>query len=374
MNNPTMKILLVSHTADLYGAERSLLDLARGLHAQGIDFTVLFPETGPLTAVCTAEQIPWLVLPLLRPQKAHVARFLAGWWPRVWQLRQLIRQQGFTLVYNNTLDGLYAPFAARLAGVPCVWHVREVKPRSAYGRSVFAALLRTLPTVTLFASQATLNAYRLIGNTQPATWQVIHNGVRINQTALTQPKEAKESLVVGFAGQFVPLKRPWLFLQAIAMAQPQVPHLQAVMVGDGPLQGDMVQLAERLGIRPLVAFRGYQTDMTAFYAELDCLLLTSERESFARVLIEAMSVGCPVVAADVGGVSESVVDGVTGYLIHPATDVAQYAARIVQLAHNPLLRHQLGQQGQAHVQAHFSVERYQAQLTAVFRALHEAKS
>ena len=173
-----MTILLISHTSELNGAERSLLELAIGLKLQNIDQLVLCPDAGVLSARLNEEGIPTFIMDLPRPQRnlLKLIRFLVLWLPTMLKLFRVLRNKRIHIVYNNTIDGLYGPFAARLAGVPCIWHVREVKPKRRQLRFVFTWLLQLIPTVTVFNSNATLSAY---ATHVPERWCVIYNGIAL---------------------------------------------------------------------------------------------------------------------------------------------------------------------------------------------------
>lgn len=359
-----MTLLLISHTADLYGAERSLLDFAIGLQAQRVVFLVLCPAEGPLTHQLRTHHIPIVIFRLPRPQLdlRHLAQFIILWLPTLWHLWWFMKRNGITAVYNNTIDGLYAPFAARLARIPCLWHVREVKPKNLWGRKLFAWLLRCLPDRVVFSSNNTLLAY---AERPFAHWQVVYNGIKLPAFPL---RHTQDTVTVGFVGQLVALKRPERFLKAFALAQQSCPNLRSVIVGDGPLLEKMRQLADELGITPDVEIKGYLNSMLDLYASFDILVLTSDAESFGRVLVEAMASGCPVIASRVGGVPEVVENGQTGFLVDP-DDIPAYAEKIIQLAQDTELRQCLGLAGRKRALTHFTVERYCEQLIRIIEEI-----
>lgn len=355
-----MTILLVSHTAVLNGAERSLLALALGLHQQQILCRVLCPEYGPLPEVLHSHQIPVDYTKLPRPQRdwVHLLIFIIMWPFVVLRLGWWLRKNHIAAVYNNTIDGLYAPFAAKLVGIPCVWHIREVKPQNETWRRPFTWMLCYLPQNTIFNSTATMHAY----SCHPlAHWQVIYNGVPIPEAP---PAHAPDQpVVVGFAGQFVSHKRPAVFLQAIAQAKVRLPALQAVMAGNGPIWSEIQELARQWQLVDSVKMPGYLDDMSVFYGQIDIFVLTSEKEPFGRVVAEALAAGCPVIASRVGGIPE-VMDESCGFLIDP-DDVSAFADKIILLANDQPLRHRMGMAGRCHIIRHFSEEQYCRQLTAV---------
>lgn len=353
-----MTILLISHTSALDGAERSLAALASCLHKQQMNCLVMCPEPGPLPEALNANQIPISFARLPRPQRdlKHLLIFVVMWPFVVIWLGWWLRKNHISVVYNNTIDGLYAPFAAKLAGVRCIWHIREVKPQSQTKRRPFTWMLHHLPQHTVFNSYATMKAYAY---PSPAHWHVIYNGIPIPHDSVTRPQA--QAVTVGFAGQFVRHKRPDFFLQAFAQAKKQVPALQAVMAGDGDLATEIRELINRLKLTDSVTMIGYATNMAAYYAMVDIFMLTSEREPFGRVLAEAMAAGCPVIASRVDGVPE-LVDDTCGFLVDP-TDINSFVDKMVLLANDRHLRQRLGAAGKNRITTDFSEEQCCRNLT-----------
>lgn len=364
-----MTILLVSHTSALDGAERSLAALAQHLQQQQRPCHLLCPEPGPLADLLQAQQIPVTYFKLPRPQRdlPHLLQFIILWPWVVLRLALWLRRQPVSVVYNNTIDSLYAPFSARLAGVPLLWHIREVKPNKPAFRRPFTWLLRYLPQQALFNSQATLQAYA----PRPyAHWQIIYNGVPI--PPLPAPKPPDQPIVVGWAGQFVPHKRPEQFLQAFALAQqqwpPHLPPLQAVMAGDGPLLPTIQQQIQQAQLQQQLRTVGYLADMTAFYQQIDLFVLTSALEPFGRVVAEAMAAARPVIASHVGGVPE-LLSADCGFLL-PADDVQAFADKIIWLASHAEQRRQLGQNGRERIRQHFSQAQYAQKIMELLTDAH----
>lgn len=360
-----MTILLISHTSELNGAERSLLDLAIGLKLQKIECLVLCPGPGKLSEKLEAQEIPVSFLNLPRPQSdlLNLAKFIVLWLPTVINLFYFFRKKsGIKVIYNNTVDGLYGPFACWLAKIPCVWHVREVKPKSSRVRRVFARIFIHFSAITVFNSKDTMSAY---SKKSYPNWRVVYNGIEVDTQRPAISNRNKSTVVVGFAAQMVTFKRPELFISAFTIANKAEPSLAGTMAGDGVMLNEMRLLVEKQGVSKNLQILGRVNDMGSFYRGLDIFVLTSERESFGRVLIEAMSVGCPVIAANVGGVSEVVQDGVTGFLIS-SSDINAFAEKILLLTRDRDLRIQMGLAGYKRVQELFSITQYRNQLISVF--------
>jgi glycosyltransferase involved in cell wall biosynthesis len=113
------------------------------------------------------------------------------------------------------------------------------------------------------------------------------------------------------------------------------------MVGDGELREPVQRLASSLGIADAVELLGWRKDLCAVYAAIDVLVLSSRREGTPFAVIEAMAAATPVVATDVGGVADILVNRTTGLLV-PAEDPASLADAMIRMALDPALRGRMG--------------------------------
>jgi len=134
----------------------------------------------------------------------------------------------------------------------------------------------------------------------------------------------------GIVAALRPEKNHELFLRAAAGVRDQVPTAHFVIIGDGPRRGALEALARDLGILQAVHFLGSRNDVDRLLPGLDVFALTSHNEAFPVSILEAMSCGVPVVATQVGSVSEAVEDGATGHLIPPG-DRAAATGRLADL-------------------------------------------
>jgi glycosyltransferase involved in cell wall biosynthesis len=159
--------------------------------------------------------------------------------------------------------------------------------------------------------------------------RVCRNALRPTLTPL-EPKRKRfphaRPIKLGAAARLYPVKGLAIVLHAVARLRAMSPPLDVELevVGAGPELAPLKSLAESLRLAGKVTFRGAVNDMPAFYAGVDCLLHTPITEAFGLVALEAAAHGCPVVAAGVDGLSEAVVDGVTGRLIAPTLPLNRY--------------------------------------------------
>jgi glycosyltransferase involved in cell wall biosynthesis len=150
------------------------------------------------------------------------------------------------------------------------------------------------------------------------------------------------SPLIGTVGSLTPKKDHYTLLRAAARASRSVPDLRVVVIGQGPLEADLRRAARRLRIEDLVVFTGYREDARRVMGALDVFALSSRHEGLPVSLLEAMSMGRPVVATTAGGTGEVVTDGQDGLLV-PIGDPAALGDALARLAGDPELRRRLGE-------------------------------
>jgi len=176
----------------------------------------------------------------------------------------------------------------------------------------------------------------------------------------------QDAYVIGTVARFVPQKALHVLLKAYATYRSRaVRDSRLVLVGRGPLEGDLKQLAAALGIGSAVVWAGFREDIPAVMRAFDCFALTSEYEGFGLVLLEAMAAGRPVVATAVSAIPEVVADGATGILC-PAGDIEAVAAAFSRLA-DPGLQTALGEAGALRVERNFSIDSMVRKTVAIYR-------
>lgn len=182
-------------------------------------------------------------------------------------------------------------------------------------------------------------------------------GVNIERFQNIEPsKQLKQNFgienrpVIGFVGRLVREKGIFELIQAMALVKEEVPEARLFVIGDN-LQGDrdsvkgqIQQLLDGHDLHETIVFAGLQEDIPSMMALMDVFTLPSYREGMPVVTLEAMASHLPVVATDIRGCREEVVNGVTG-LIVPAKNIEGLAKALIDLLQNPSKAHQLGTAG-----------------------------
>jgi glycosyltransferase involved in cell wall biosynthesis len=154
-----------------------------------------------------------------------------------------------------------------------------------------------------------------------------------------------------------PVKDHPMFLRAAARVRAAVPDAAFVIAGEGELMPALRELAQQLGIERDVFFIGRCDNVTGLLFASHIGVLSSKAEGFANAILEYMASGLPVVATDVGGVREAVIEGETGYVV-PGGDDEQMAQRIIQVLSDDERARAMGARGKSIVEEKFSCDRH----------------
>ena len=147
-----------------------------------------------------------------------------------------------------------------------------------------------------------------------------------------------------------------MFLRAAEQVSSKTDDAVFVIAGEGELRQELESLADSLGITEQVLFIGRCDDVPGLLAASDVCCLTSSAEGFSNSILEYMAASRPVVATDVGGAAEAIVEGETGFLID-AADAAALAERILELFNDPDRATALGRAGRTRVEEKFSLDK-----------------
>lgn len=289
----------------------------------------------------------------------------------------ILRKEKPTIVHTHcSKAGIVGRWAAFWVGVPYIYHTPHGHIYS-HGRFNFSRFFTRLClylerltscfTDKIFVlSDVEREESLLLGISRKREKFVkVHSGVEIEKfrnvrvdvpqkksSLVGLPPEAK---VVGTVGRLVPLKGHRYFLSCIPKVLDAFPKAKFLIVGDGELRQELEKQTVHLGIERYVLFTGLRKDVPEILKCLDVFVLASTHEAMGRVLVEAMASGLPVVATNVGGVPEVVEQGVTGFLVPPASP-ACLADAIIHLLRDKNLAKKMGERGKIQA-ANFSAER-----------------
>ncbi|MFW6116157.1 MAG: glycosyltransferase family 4 protein [bacterium] len=197
---------------------------------------------------------------------------------------------------------------------------------------------------------------------------VIYNGLREDAYSPHLCGVTSEPVLICVAN-IQPRKGHLVLLKGVARLRVNYPDLRVLLVGTDNTDGAFFEEADGLGLQNAYTWTGYVPDVSTYLHMADVFVLPSvEREGMPTSVLEAMSAGLPVVATRVGGVSELVQDGVTGFLVPPG-DVSALVASVGRLLASPKKRREMGLAGRAYVLKHHTMDKMVCSHLSLFREL-----
>jgi glycosyltransferase involved in cell wall biosynthesis len=395
MSAPTPIRILVAHqSADLYGSDRSLLELVEGLAtpAGPFEFVVCLPEEGPLLRLLAARGIETHVVSLMK-----ISRAVFRWW-RLARLPfalirahrgidAVVRGRRIDLVYTNTLAVLAAALWAKRRHLPHIWHVREIVRHPLVVARLFgiAALMLSRRVV---CNSCETRAWICNGRSGFHNAVVVWNGVEAGDGRALDDEHRRLKLaldvdpacpLVLMVGRINAWKGQDLLVDAVErLHEGACRNFVVVFLGSPPPGGsDYLRALEARVVRSPAARRirihSFVADVTRYYRAADIVVVPSrEPEPFGRVAIEAMAHSVPVIAAGHGGLKEIVVDGQTGLLFEPNRAEA-LAEALKRLLASEALRREMGQAARLRQVDRFSIDAYRRAMARQFREVALAR-
>lgn len=376
------RVLFVDHTAQLGGAELSMLEIAKALSASSR--VVLF-EDGPFRHRLEAAGVPTTVLPApgqlngVRRDGSVLAalRSIPGLVQQAARLTSVARDYD-VLLANSQKSMLVGALAGRLARRPVIWYCRDLMSADHFGalqRTVAGWAARWLIDAVIANSHATKDALAAIGG-RPDQITVVHNKIDAAPFDAVTPDEIDavraelrlpERGVVGVFSRLAPWKGQHVLLEAMR----KLPDVTALIVGDALFPEDRAY-ADRLrriiqddGLGSRVRMTGFREDVPVLMHACDVIVHTSTApEPFGRVIVEGMLARRPVVCTDAGGPAEIVADRRTGRLVSP-NDPAALRVAIHDVLSDRAGATEMTERAYARARSHFSIR----QLTDRVRSL-----
>jgi glycosyltransferase involved in cell wall biosynthesis len=346
------RLLLVITLAEVGGAQSYLAALLPALTGP-FDVTVAAHGMGPLREAAASSGAQFVPL-------RHVRRAINPWRDvaGLFELLRLVRRERPDILHaSSSKAGVLARLAAALDGVP-------IRIFTAHGWAFGAQsgsrsrlyrwadrLMRPLTTVTICVAERERTAGVAAHTCDAAKTVVIPNAVDVEAAPVSTVDRPTPRIVS--VGR---LKAPKDF-QTLARALSLLPQdsYEALIVGDGPDRPAIQRRLRQLALEERVHLVGARDDVPAVLAEADVFVLSSRSEGMPVSVIEAMAAGLPVVASHVGGMSELVEDGETGFLV-PPEDPTALTRVLATLLEDQALRRRLGDAGRERARREFDLD------------------
>lgn len=360
---------LITRSDTIGGAHVHVLDLALAAQAEGHDVRVLVGGEGPYTKLLREKGLQVVSLRfLVRPIRPHVDILAVL---ECWLI--LRRLQPDVVHAHSTKAGLVGRVAAKFAGIPIVftahgWAFTEgIAERSRRFARFLERWAAHLSAAIICVSEYDRRLALTLGVGDESLLTRIHNGVPDVSSDLRSRGGYDDVLRLVSVARLDAPKDHLLLLDALDMHRELPWKLE--LIGDGPLTETVKKRVSALRFEERVVFSGLCNDVAQRLAGADLFVLVSGWEGLPLSILEAMRAQLPVVASDVGGVAESVIDGQTGFLVNKG-DKAVLAERLGRLLREGALRRSMGREGRMMYEREFSFDvMYRRTLDVYRRAL-----
>lgn len=359
MRAKTLRVLYVDTEREWRGGQDQLFTLMSGIKDRQHQVCLAAPADSPLSIRAREKGIE------VFPFRQRIE--LSGW--AVLKLWNFLRNRDFDIVYVNTPRAIVsAGLASKLCGVPLRICSRRVNfpLRSPLSRLKYNWLQECVVPVSVSIRQTLIE-----GGVRPDLIHVVYEGVDLDWIDACQdlsPLNLGDRLTVGTVAHLSAEKGHHVLLEAVARIVSRFPKVVFILVGKGKLMPQLQEQMRKLDIEGHVIFTGFRDDSEALMKEFDIFCLPSLSEGFSSAILVAMASSLPVIATQVGGIPELVIDGETGLLV-PPDDVPKLAEALGQVLNSESLRRCLGQAGRQRVERNFILQRKLDQTEQLYLAL-----
>ncbi len=378
-----MKILFYNYQGKVSGAERVVLLILKRLNRHRFEPLMICPKSDAMFAETEKLGVPCRSIDqfearfTVRPD--YLLSYFASFIKTISQLRAEITKNQPDLIHANTVrSGLVATMSSIGLKIPIIWHLHDELPKHPLSTliRIFALCFRKIKLLPV--SHATAKSFRgrilqIFG--KHLSEKVVHNGIDLRnletnvgnrQRIRTEFGLAENALVFGIIGQITPRKGQLELIETFAKTNPQLPAT-LLLVGSPIFNHDelylekLKQTAKTLGIENQVKFIGSRKDIPSVMQSLDFIVINSKSEALVLVAIEAMAVGTPIIATDVGGTTEIINHQQNGWII-PFGDEKALIAAILTLGKDEELREKYAVEGRKIAFSKLNAEKFISQI------------
>ncbi|WP_314828621.1 glycosyltransferase family 4 protein [Streptococcus cristatus] len=380
-----MKRILYLHAgAEMYGADKVLLELVKGLNPQEFEAHVILPNDGVLVEALrqVGAQVSVLHYPILRRKYFNpkgIVEYLKSYRCYSQKIAQYVRENGIDLVHNNTTAVLEGIYLKRKVKLPLIWHVHEiiVKPKAISDFINF--LMGRYADKIVTVSQAVASHVNQSPFIKEGQIQVIYNGV---DNAVYHPMQAsavrekfgipEDALVIGMVGRVNAWKGQGDFLEAVTPILEHNPNAIAFLAGSA-FAGEEWRVEEleskiaKSSVVSQIKRIDYYEHTTELYNMFDIFVLPSTNpDPLPTVVLEAMACGKPIVGYRHGGVCEMVAEGTNGLLASPG-QAQKLSDAILELVSDSAKRFQFGEASVKRHRELFSLDSYIKNFSGLYK-------
>lgn len=363
-----LKVLHIIGGGEFGGAERHILNLAAAIDPAEVEMTVLCLFARPFAEAARREGVACFAVPMRNKLDFHV----------VAKMKDAITTSGADIVHTHGVRAnLLGRLAAAGAGRPVVTTVHSLlaldypDPLSRLANTLSERLTRGMTCHFITVSHE-LRAALIRQGLPGERVTTVHNGVDFTRfepsgaAGWECPPGLGDAPIVAIIARLHAVKGHRLFLQAARAVLAKKPGVRFLVVGEGPDERALVKAAADLGIAGAVRFTGFVDDIPSLLARLQVLVVASRWEGFGLTAAEALAMGVPVVATDVGGLPEIIRPFETGLLV-PYGQSQAMADAVTWILDHPAEAREMAQRGRQVVRRDFSAAQMAVRTVEVYR-------
>ncbi|MCX7918797.1 MAG: glycosyltransferase family 4 protein [bacterium] len=369
-----MRILHLISSSNIGGSPIHTLLLCQELEKLGCKTLIISPQNGSFESEIKKSGIEWIPMDLNAPFRISLYN----------QLSQMILQKQIDIIHTHELKadfiGFILAWKTRRPLITTIHNMINKGPLPNWKKYVYICLTRLIATrqnkiiaVSDAVRHNTIDKLKIPGDKVIT----IRNGTKILELnpALDKPSILRNlgllpnKPVIALISRLIPKQKGHTyFLQAAKLILKQNPKPQFLIIGDGTIRKYLEVLTQQLGIQSDVHFVGWQHNIFDILQSIDICVVPSLWDPLPRIVLEAMAAGIPVVASNVDGIPEAVIDGVTGILVPPA-NAQRLADACLTLLNHPEKAKQMGYAGRNRAIAEFSSDRHAQEVLKVYEEI-----
>ncbi len=363
------KVLLAITKSNWGGAQRYVFDLATHIPKEEFDVVVAHGGNGVMAKKLRESGIRTIEIPGLGRDINAFADLSS--------LKSLLRtirlEKPDVLHLNSSKVGLLGALAGRITGTPRIIFTAHGWPFNEDRSLLERIFFRALALLTAALSHRTIAVSEAVASSLGRNIAVIRNGVEVDtymnraeaRTSLV-PQHAADDFWFGTIAELHPIKGLSYAIDAFQKHAALYPTARYIIIGDGEERERLEEQIQRLGFASRIHLAGFHEDASKYLKAFDVFVLPSLSEALSFSILEAGAAQVPVIATNVGGISEIIVHGETGILVQ-ARDSRALAEEFDRIQSDSPRRESLASTLHTHVMREFSLERMVEKTFALYR-------
>jgi len=376
-----LKILFVIDGLQFGGGERVFAQLINGLSIEKYELFLACKPNKVLYQAIRNKSVKTIPLDFSKQFNPHL----------IFKLTRLINKNNIDIVHGQgTRAEFYARVATRLTGkakyVATIAMPVEGFDVSPFKKRIYRFFDRLSEKyVDRFIVVSDVLKNKLVQDRGIPSEKVvrIYNGIEVNEYSPQNLNKYRDKIrkefnlnnsdvLIGAIGRLVWQKGFEYLIQAIPQLQRRFPDVKVLIVGEGPLRKQLEALSRELGVQDQIILTGFRNDIKEILCTIDILLIPSLLEGFPMIILEAMAMARPIIATEIDGITEQILDNKTGFLI-PPQDSNSISKTLINLILDDELCNKIGLNAREITQNEFSLSKMLTQTNEVYQSLSLSK-